>query len=90
MTPEQEMEAVRRHPLASLQGLALVCALLQLSGSTCPDCGYGTRATSKRWAACKKCGRARIARCSMDEAAAKLKEVEALTTRTPQPADRTI
>jgi hypothetical protein len=67
----------RRHPLATQDGISLVWALLFVSGSMCPDCGYGTRATSKRWARCKKCGRSRIPRCSMDEAAAKLKKVEA-------------
>jgi hypothetical protein len=86
VSPEQA-ETRLRHPLATQDGISLVYALLFVSGSMCPDCGYGTRATSKRWARCKKCGRSRIPRCSMDEAAAKLKAAE---SRTPRRAGDTI
>lgn len=54
-----------KHPLATRSGISLVVGLLMASGSLCPKCGYGTRATSKRWAKCKKCGHARIPRCAI-------------------------
>lgn len=47
---------LREHPLATKQGLDMMLALLFHSGAMCPKCGFGTRATSKRWARCKKCG----------------------------------
>lgn len=53
-------------PLATKQGLALMLALLVGSGAMCPKCGFGTRATSKRWARCKRCGE-RVARRPMGE-----------------------
>lgn len=56
-----------RHLLASANGIATVIAILYESGNLCPDCEYGTRATSKRWAACKRCGRKRIPRKPMSE-----------------------
>jgi hypothetical protein len=49
------------HLLAHRDGLAFVYALMVGSGGICPDCGHGTRATSKRWAKCKACGK-RVAR----------------------------
>jgi uncharacterized protein (DUF983 family) len=64
-----------RHLLAHRDGLPLVTALLIGSGGMCPDCGHGTRATSKRWAKCKQCGK-RVARRSMDEVAAELRTKE--------------
>ena len=45
-----------RHPLAHKRGIELVVGLLMVNGAMCPKCGHGTRATSKRWARCKKCG----------------------------------
>lgn len=45
-----------RHPLATLDGISVMVAHLALSGALCPECGHGTRATSKKWARCKKCG----------------------------------
>jgi tRNA(Ile2) C34 agmatinyltransferase TiaS len=60
--------------LATKHGLLTVVALLAGSGSICPDCGYGTRATSKKWAACKKCGRKRIPRIPMETVAEHLKQ----------------
>lgn len=56
-----------KHALANLSGVAVVTALLLKSGAMCDQCGFGARATSKRWARCKRCG-ARVARMSMDEA----------------------
>ena len=47
---------VRQHPLATVTGLGLVIGFLLRDGAMCPKCGHGTRATSKRWARCKKCG----------------------------------
>lgn len=44
------------HPLSTEDGLELFVELLFYTGAMCPKCGYGTRATSKRWARCKKCG----------------------------------
>lgn len=44
------------HPLATKDGLELFCTLLVYSGAMCPKCAHGTRATSKKWAKCKKCG----------------------------------
>jgi hypothetical protein len=44
------------HPFASREGLTLIVALLIHQGGMCPKCGKGTRATSKRWARCIKCG----------------------------------
>lgn len=60
-------------PLANLAGLALVVRHLALSGAFCPDCGHGTRATSKRWAKCKQCG-ARVRRRTPAEVAREMKE----------------
>ena len=67
-----EREAAIAHPLASRTGMAIVVGLLFRGGSLCPKCGYGTRVTSKRWAACKRCGRKRIPRKTMDAAADEL------------------
>jgi len=44
------------HVLATRQGISLLAALLFAQGALCEKCGYGTRATSKNWARCKKCG----------------------------------
>ncbi len=54
------------HPLATKGGLEIVLALLMHTGAMC-RCGHGTRATSKRWAKCKKCG-ARVERREIKEA----------------------
>ena len=48
--------AIRQNPLATMTGLGLVLGILLRDGAMCPKCGHGTRATSKRWARCKKCG----------------------------------
>lgn len=40
-----------------ITGLELVVRMLVYEGSMCPDCGYATRKTSKRWARCKRCGK---------------------------------
>ena len=42
--------------LANRDHLTLVVGALVVMGAMCPTCGHGTRATSKRWARCKKCG----------------------------------
>jgi len=47
---------MREHPLATEEGLELFLRALVYKGAMCPKCGHGTRATSKRWAKCKKCG----------------------------------
>lgn len=44
------------YPLASKSGLAVFLGLLVASGAMCPKCGHGTRAVSKRWAKCTRCG----------------------------------
>ncbi len=49
-------QSVTKHLLANRVGIRIVCALLAGLGAICPKCGYGTRATSKRWAKCKRCG----------------------------------
>jgi tRNA(Ile2) C34 agmatinyltransferase TiaS len=53
-----------RHLLATKQGISAMLAVLLAAGDMCPECGHGTRATSKRWARCKACG-ARVARHSI-------------------------
>jgi len=45
-----------RFSLANLGHLELFLTILLYEGSLCPECGHSTRATSKRWARCKKCG----------------------------------
>jgi predicted amidophosphoribosyltransferase len=42
--------------LAHRDGLGLMLGLLMQQGAMCSKCGHATRATSKRWAVCKKCG----------------------------------
>jgi len=54
-------EQAARHTLATRTGLEIMIGLLLSRGSMCPECGHGTRATSKRWARCKACG-ARVRR----------------------------
>ena len=61
-------DAVTRHPLAHRDGINLVAAILYVSGDLCPECGYATRTTSKRWARCKRCPRTRIPRRSLEDA----------------------
>jgi hypothetical protein len=53
-------------PLAHKDGINLVFGLLMASGAMCPKCGFGTRATSKKWARCKKCGE-RVERVKMSD-----------------------
>lgn len=48
--------ADRKFSLSRMDDMALFLGLLVKQGAVCPACGYGTRATSKRWAKCKKCG----------------------------------
>lgn len=55
-TLETADEIERKHPLATKRGIGLFVGLLIYTGAMCPKCGFGTRATSKRWAKCKKCG----------------------------------
>jgi uncharacterized protein (DUF983 family) len=50
------LELKKEHPLATEEGLALFIGLLLHSGAICPKCNFGTRAVSKRWRKCKKCG----------------------------------
>lgn len=45
-----------RYPFATKTGIELMFAILIHKGAMCPKCGYATKATSKRWAKCKKCG----------------------------------
>lgn len=56
MTTNFAAPDTERPLLATRNGINLVIGLLMASGSMCPDCGYGTRKTSKNWAKCKKCG----------------------------------
>lgn len=66
------MEATTpRNLLANRTGIAVVVTLLMGSGAMCPECGHGTRVTSKRWAKCKKCG-TRVRREKMQSVAEKL------------------
>jgi uncharacterized protein (DUF983 family) len=44
------------HLLATKGGLELFVGLLCYTGALCPKCSYGTRAISKKWRKCKKCG----------------------------------
>lgn len=60
------------HVLAQKDGIMLVGLLLLGSGAQCRRCGYGTRATSKNWARCKRCGE-RVRRIPMEEVAATIK-----------------
>jgi tRNA(Ile2) C34 agmatinyltransferase TiaS len=52
----ENIDTVQRHPLATATGVSLIVAFLLHDGAMCPKCGHGTRATSKRWARCKRCG----------------------------------
>lgn len=52
--------------LANRGHLALVVGALVVMGAMCPTCGHGTRATSKCWARCKKCGE-RVRRRPLNE-----------------------
>lgn len=69
-------EREARHPLASRNGLTLLFAGMVEAGSMCGACGFGTRATSKRWAACKNpgCGKRRIPRKSIENAYSAIEE----------------
>lgn len=42
--------------LATQDGLEAFVSWLVYTGAMCPKCAHGTRATSKKWAKCKKCG----------------------------------
>lgn len=53
---EERERIMREHPLATKQGLELFVGLLAFTGALCPKCGFGTRAVSKKWRKCKKCG----------------------------------
>jgi len=66
----------------------IVVSLFYGSGSLCPDCGYGTRVTSKRWCACKRCDRTRIPRRSMEDCASAIRKasVEVPARRTDEGA----
>lgn len=56
MKDEQIEQFERDHPLATKRGLFTFLGILAYQGSICPQCGYGTRAKSKKWRECKKCG----------------------------------
>lgn len=56
MTIKPPAALLLAHPMAHKDGPALICAILLRDGSMCPVCGFGTRATSKKWARCKRCG----------------------------------
>jgi len=45
-----------QHVLSHRRGLELFISALLHMGALCPQCGHGTRRTSKRWAKCKNCG----------------------------------
>lgn len=49
------------HPLARLDGIASVLAILLRGGDICAKCGHATRVVSRKWKRCQKCG-ARIER----------------------------
>jgi len=56
-TDDEEADRIRReHPLATKDGLELFVGLLAYTGALCHKCGFGTRAVSKKWRKCKKCG----------------------------------
>lgn len=63
------------HILAHKGGINLVLLILHLQGAVCPECGHGTRRTSKRWAKCKSCGRMKIRRRTREEVKAILDEM---------------
>jgi len=69
-----EADLKKRYPLAHVDGIITVHLLLFVSGSMCPECGYATRKTSKKWGACKKCGRTKIPQMTMKEAGKRIKE----------------
>ena len=64
MSDAEPPACAAEHPLASVQGLSAVLAVLVATGALCPECGHGTRVTSKRWARCTRCG-ARVPRGSV-------------------------
>jgi hypothetical protein len=69
----------RRVPvLAHKGGITIVLGLLFGQGAMCAKCGYGTRATSKNWARCKKCGH-RNRRRTIEEASALMDQAIAET-----------
>lgn len=45
-----------RFTLANERHLEAFVGLLYFTGALCPKCHFGTRATSKRWRKCKRCG----------------------------------
>lgn len=46
-----------RFSFANRSHLSLLVAIMVHMGALCDACGTGTRATSKRWAKCLKCGK---------------------------------
>jgi predicted amidophosphoribosyltransferase len=52
---------------APTTGMSVGFTILLRAGAICSKCGHGTRATSGRWARCKKCG-ARVQRTPKSEA----------------------
>lgn len=75
-----------KHPLASLDGLGLTLAILLAMGAACPVCGFGTRATSKGWARCERCGE-RVERRSAEDVGNEIRSRigSAVTPDTSQP-----
>lgn len=54
------------HLFAHKEGISLMFGLLITGGAMCPRCGHGTRAISKKWALCKKCG-VKVQRVKMED-----------------------
>lgn len=45
-----------RFSLANEEHLEVFLRALAYTGAICPKCGFGTRAVSKKWRKCKRCG----------------------------------
>jgi uncharacterized protein (DUF983 family) len=45
-----------RFSLANEKHLEAFLLMLVYMGAMCPKCGFGTRAISKKWRKCKRCG----------------------------------
>jgi hypothetical protein len=55
-----------RFSFANRDHLSAFVGLLYATGALCPKCGWGTRATSKRWSRCRKCDE-RVARIPLSD-----------------------
>ena len=58
-------EATKRYPFATKTGIENLFNILLYQGYMCPECGYGTKVTSKNWARCKNCNK-RVERKKLD------------------------